>query len=206
MEFVRSIARTVTVLHEGSVLAEGPMDAGAGRPAGDRGLPRDVSADADAARADADDKLNQFYGGSHILWDLDLEVPAGEVRLPAGPQRRRQDDAAQDASWACCRRRSGTITFDGADLTRATPHERARARHRLRAAGPRDLPAADGRGEPADRALGARPAARDDPGRRSSSCSRCSKKMLQPPRRRPVGRPAAAARDRPRAGARTRSC
>jgi urea transport system ATP-binding protein len=26
MEFVRSIARTVTVLHEGHVLAEGPMD------------------------------------------------------------------------------------------------------------------------------------------------------------------------------------
>jgi urea transport system ATP-binding protein len=26
MEFVRSIARTVTVLHEGSVLAEGSMD------------------------------------------------------------------------------------------------------------------------------------------------------------------------------------
>jgi urea transport system ATP-binding protein len=26
MDFVRSIARTVTVLHEGSVLAEGPMD------------------------------------------------------------------------------------------------------------------------------------------------------------------------------------
>jgi urea transport system ATP-binding protein len=26
MEFVRSIARTVTVLHEGSVLAEGDMD------------------------------------------------------------------------------------------------------------------------------------------------------------------------------------
>ena len=27
MEFVRSIARKVTVLHEGHVLAEGPMDA-----------------------------------------------------------------------------------------------------------------------------------------------------------------------------------
>jgi urea transport system ATP-binding protein len=26
MEFVRSIARTVTVLHEGSVLCEGPVD------------------------------------------------------------------------------------------------------------------------------------------------------------------------------------
>jgi urea transport system ATP-binding protein len=27
MEFVRSIARTVTVLHEGKILAEGTMDA-----------------------------------------------------------------------------------------------------------------------------------------------------------------------------------
>ena len=39
MAFVEKIARKVTVLHEGSVLAEGPMDAGAERPARDRGLP-----------------------------------------------------------------------------------------------------------------------------------------------------------------------
>ena len=25
----------------------------------------------------ATDKLNQFYGGSHTLWDIDLEIPAG---------------------------------------------------------------------------------------------------------------------------------
>ena len=25
----------------------------------------------------ATDKVNQFYGGSHTLWDIDLEVPAG---------------------------------------------------------------------------------------------------------------------------------
>src|SRR6187549_506746 len=25
----------------------------------------------------ATEKVNQFYGGSHTLWDIDLEVPAG---------------------------------------------------------------------------------------------------------------------------------
>ena len=41
MEFVRSIARKVTVLHEGRVLAEGPMDEDPGGSAGHRGLPGD---------------------------------------------------------------------------------------------------------------------------------------------------------------------
>ena len=38
MEFVRSIARTVTVLHEGRMLAEGPMDKVQSRSEGHRGL------------------------------------------------------------------------------------------------------------------------------------------------------------------------
>ena len=25
----------------------------------------------------ATEKLNQFYGGSHTLWDIDLEIPTG---------------------------------------------------------------------------------------------------------------------------------
>jgi urea transport system ATP-binding protein len=28
--------------------------------------------------------LNQFYGGSHILWDIDLEVPSGSVTCLMG--------------------------------------------------------------------------------------------------------------------------
>ena len=43
MEFVRSIARTVTVLHEGSVLCEGPGGPGPEGRAGDGGLPRPQS-------------------------------------------------------------------------------------------------------------------------------------------------------------------
>ena len=39
--------------------------------------------------------LNQFYSGSHILWDVNLEVPEGLVHLPHGPQWHGQDHAAQ---------------------------------------------------------------------------------------------------------------
>ena len=39
--------------------------------------------------------LNQFYGGSHTLWDVDLAVAAGLAHVPDGPQRHGQDHAAQ---------------------------------------------------------------------------------------------------------------
>ena len=55
----------VTVLHEGRVLAEGTMD--------------EVQADprvievysVSRARCSTSTKLNQFYGESHTLWDID---------------------------------------------------------------------------------------------------------------------------------------
>ena len=31
--------------------------------------------------------LNQFYGGSHTLWDVDLDVPCRRADVPDGPQR-----------------------------------------------------------------------------------------------------------------------
>ena len=70
MEFVRSIARKVTVLHEGRVLAEGPMDEVQADP---RVIEVYLGSDAMLAT----EKLNQFYGESHILWDVDLESRAG---------------------------------------------------------------------------------------------------------------------------------
>ncbi len=30
--------------------------------------------------------LNQFYGGSHILWDIDMSVPTGFLHRADGPQ------------------------------------------------------------------------------------------------------------------------
>ena len=81
----------VTVLHEGSVLAEGPHGRGAERPARDRGLPRGRMKRLLQRRS----SLNQYYGGSHTLWDVDLECRRASRVVPHGPQRRGQDHAAQ---------------------------------------------------------------------------------------------------------------
>ena len=93
---------------------------------------------------------------------------------------------------------SGEVVFDGRDLTHAQPYERARAGHRLRAAGPRDLPAPHGRGEPARWASPRGRAARACPARIFEMFP-VLQQMLRPARRRPLRRPAAAARHRPRA-------
>ena len=69
MEFVRSIARNVTVLHEGRVLAEGTMDT--------------VQNDQRVVTSTSEpevltvESLSQAYGGSRTLWDVDLNVAAG---------------------------------------------------------------------------------------------------------------------------------
>ena len=100
--------------------------------------------------------------------------------------------------------KTGSIELDGAPI-HAGHALRARARrHRLRAAGPRDLRAAHGRGEPAH-GPGVRSRRHADPGRAVRAVPG-AQADAQPPRRRPVGRPAAAARDRARAGRQARSC
>ena len=165
MEFVRSIARQVTVLHEGQRARRRRHGPGAERSARHRGLSRSMSLLTIKA-------LNQSYGGSHTLWDVDLDVPAGLAHLPDGPQRHGQDHAAQV--------HHGPAAGDSGDdhVRRHRPAAAAGgsagpARHRLRAAGPRDLPAAHRRGEPARRPRRAQGRRARRFRRGSSSCSRC---------------------------------
>ena len=70
--------------------------------------------------------LNQFYGGSHILWDVDLTVEKGSRTCLMG-----RNGMGKTTLLKCIMgllpARSGSIVFDGADL-RALPAE-ARARH-----------------------------------------------------------------------------
>ncbi len=78
MEFVRKIARRVTVLHQGSVLAEGTMDEVQHNPKVRRSVPGRGSMIEIAG-------LNQFYGGSHILWDIDAcPIPHGSCTVLMG--------------------------------------------------------------------------------------------------------------------------
>ena len=58
-------------------------------------------------------KLNQYYGESHTLWDIDARRAGGLLHVPDGPQRRRQDDAAQLPHGPRADPESGKIAFDG---------------------------------------------------------------------------------------------
>ena len=95
------------------------------------------------------ESLNQYYGGSHILRDVSVEIAPGACTALLG-----RNGVGKTTLLRCLMGllpiASGSIRFDGADITTLPPHHAGGARHRLRAAGPRDLPAPDGRRESAD--------------------------------------------------------
>jgi urea transport system ATP-binding protein len=72
------------------------------------------------------DSLNQYYGGSHILRNLSFEAPAGKVTALLG-----RNGVGKTTLLKCLMglvpAASGSIGFEGQDLTRAAPHERVRA-------------------------------------------------------------------------------
>ena len=70
--------------------------------------------------------LNQYYGGSHILRDLSFEVPAGKVTVLLGRNGVGKTTLLKSL-MGLVPTKSGTITFEGKDLTHAAPYERARA-------------------------------------------------------------------------------
>jgi urea transport system ATP-binding protein len=69
--------------------------------------------------------LNQSYGGSHTLWDLDFDVPAGSRTCLMG-----RNGMGKTTLLKCIMGllpvASGTITFDGHDLRRLPAESRAR--------------------------------------------------------------------------------
>ena len=69
--------------------------------------------------------LNQFYGGSHTLWDVDLEVPAGSRMCLMG-----RNGMGKTTLLKCVMglqaSTSGVITFEGVDLLKCATEQRAR--------------------------------------------------------------------------------
>jgi branched-chain amino acid transport system ATP-binding protein len=69
--------------------------------------------------------VNTFYGKAHILFDVALEVDAGEVVVLLG-----RNGAGKSTSLksiiGMVPVQSGTVRFDGVDITRLKPHEIAR--------------------------------------------------------------------------------
>ena len=69
--------------------------------------------------------LNQYYSGSHTLWDVDLDVPEGSLMCLMG-----RNGMGKTTLLKCIMGllpvTSGSITFDGVDLVKSRAEERAR--------------------------------------------------------------------------------
>jgi len=69
--------------------------------------------------------LNQFYGGSHTLWDVDMTVPAGARMCLMG-----RNGMGKTTLLKCIMGlqpvSSGGITFEGTDLAKHAAEDRAR--------------------------------------------------------------------------------
>jgi urea transport system ATP-binding protein len=69
--------------------------------------------------------LNQYYGGSHTLRDISFEVAAGSCTTLLG-----RNGVGKSTLLKCLmgvlRTRSGSLSFEGTDITRLAPYQRAR--------------------------------------------------------------------------------
>jgi len=69
-------------------------------------------------------KLNQFYGESHTLWDLDIEIEEGKCTCLMG-----RNGVGKTTLLSCVmgltKIENGTITFDGVDITKMSAEKRA---------------------------------------------------------------------------------
>jgi len=72
------------------------------------------------------DKINQFYGGSHTLWDIDLDVPKGGCVCLMGRNGVGKTTLLK-VIMGLLPAKSGKVSFDGVELTGAPPEARARA-------------------------------------------------------------------------------
>ena len=72
------------------------------------------------------EQLNQYYGGSHILRDVGFELPAGKVTALLGRNGVGKTTLLRSL-MGLVPLRTGRIIFESVDLTKAKPHERAKA-------------------------------------------------------------------------------
>ena len=71
-------------------------------------------------------ELNQYYGGSHILRNVNFDVPPGKVTALLGRNGVGKTTLLKTV-MGLVPARTGRITFDEMELSKAKPYERARA-------------------------------------------------------------------------------
>jgi urea transport system ATP-binding protein len=71
------------------------------------------------------ESLNQYYGGSHILRNLDFEARLGEVTVVLGRNGVGKTTLLKSL-MGVVPVKTGSIKLDGADITKATPYDRVK--------------------------------------------------------------------------------
>ena len=69
--------------------------------------------------------INQYYGGSHILRDVSLQAHLGRVSVLLGRNGVGKTTLLKSL-MGVVPVKTGSVSFNGADITRATPYERVR--------------------------------------------------------------------------------
>ena len=124
MDVVFTYCPRIVAMHQGAILADGTpgrdpeQRAGDGQPAR---RPDRLTAMLELER------LNTFRGPAQVLRDLSLTVGGRASRCAWSGATARARPRPSTASWACCPSRSGTVAFDGRDITRLPTHQRALA-------------------------------------------------------------------------------
>lgn len=68
------------------------------------------------------EKLNFSYGDLKVLWDIDLEVKQGEIVTVVGSNGAGKSTTLKNIS-RLVKPDSGTLTFNGTNLTKLESHE-----------------------------------------------------------------------------------
>ncbi len=146
MTFVRELGVKVTCLHEGSVLAEGTIDRGLDQ----RSRGRSCIWGGDEDECSTSKAIDLHYGAAQALRAVSMTAEVGKVTCVLG-RNGVGKTSLLDALAGQHPVSRGDIVFEGEKINALQAVSAGAARHRLCAAGPRDLSAADGGGESRDR-------------------------------------------------------